>query len=177
MSKILKSFGLAALLVALLAGTGMAATTAGVDVTGEVEDMVLTISTEPAAVDMGTLIKGTTVTVDKSDGIGITTNVPWKLALNDDNVGTGTGKMRKGAMVGDPAEWTYDDPTVALTNNLVVTLDPDGTPVVLTTTDATGASTVSAQVLSDLEYSQVVAAGDTSGLYKIEMTYTLSYNP
>ncbi len=174
MSKILKSFGMAVLLAALLAGTGMAATTAGVEVTGEVEDMVLTISTTPSPVAFDPLIKGTTVTETQTNGIGLTTNVPWKLALTDDNTGGNAGKMRKGS--GDP--WTYDSsPEVPLTNALVVTLDPEGTPVVLTTSDATGASTSSSQVLSDLKYEQIVASGDTIGLYKIEMTYTLSYNP
>jgi len=167
MSKILKSFGMAALLVALLAGTGMADDTAGVTVSGTVEDMTLTISTEPGAAAFGNIIKGTgDATINQDDGIGITTNVGWKLALTDDN-----SKAFK--MQGVTGESTEGE---ELTNAYVVTLDPTGTPVVLTTTDATGTSTSGSETTFDLRYLQSLDASDVAGPYTSDITYTLSYN-
>ena len=50
MSKILKSFGMAALLVALLAGTGMAADNAAMTITGDVQASV-EVTVSPSSED------------------------------------------------------------------------------------------------------------------------------
>lgn len=90
MSKILKSFGLAALLVALLAGTGMAEDpTANVAVTGEVEEAVLTIETSPTGGAIGTM-KYWESPANDTDSIGVITNLPWKISVVDD---AAAGKM------------------------------------------------------------------------------------
>ena len=58
MSKILKSFGMAALLVALLAGTGMAADNAAMTITGDVQASV-EVTVSPSSINPWTLSVGT----------------------------------------------------------------------------------------------------------------------
>lgn len=158
MSKILKSFGMAALLVALLAGTGMGQDNADATVTGCVVDSQMTITTDPDATVNMILIKNTAPTA--ADTIGLTvTSGPWKLQVEDLE-----GTLTKGYM--------YDTSDNPLDNAFQVN------DMALTSTQTlyTGVAGCAEQV-KDLTYKQTVSSDETAGTYSISIRYTLSSNP
>ena len=180
MSKILKSFGLAALLVALLAGTGMAATSNAI-VTGDVTEADLSFDVAPAGGTFAALKCWDSPATD-DDTTTITTNCPWQLAVIDQNAGTDSGYMRE-------YDSGYVVPGEALTEKLAVNVegigDNGGLPVTITLTDADDLSASDTLAVSteastavdlDMEYSQEVDCGDVEATYRMDITYTLSVN-
>jgi hypothetical protein len=189
MSKILKSFGMAALLVALLAGTGMAAETdsGSAAVSGTVDTISMELTTKPdATANLGTLWKGKTITYD--DTVVITANAAWKLSVKDVSAAPAStpSKMEEyleGAYTGlntmnNVFCILVEDGQVA-TNNAFDTETNIDADRVLTTGDqillADGTATSGAET-GYLRYSVDVHANDVVSTYRSDITYTLAAN-
>jgi len=157
MSKILKSFGLAALLVALLAGTGMADTTAGATVNGcllTADYLELKSTSLTTPMDLG-LLPG----VDENGGkLEVLAEDAWAITVKDN---AEIGKMKTGAA-------TY------LTDPLQVNDVSLGTDTGVEI--ATGSATTDCVYdEANIVYDQTLQAGDTTvGTYTIAITYTLA---
>ena len=155
MSKILKSFGMAALLVALLAGTGMADLTDETVVSGNVP--VTYSITAPAAIDLGTLNVGAAKNVT-TDG---TTNVHLSVETNGQVTlqaleNEGDGLMASGVN-------TLEKPlTIKAGGETAISLS--GTEQAVKTLSATNTSIVT-------DFGQYVVAGDIPGAYTITVLF------
>lgn len=164
MSKILKSFGMAALLVALLAGTGAAATSQEVGVSGCVMSSALSLGTpSPASVSMY-LVKGTTPVAAGS--VGVTSSSGWTLTVKDKKTSGNVGYLEN------------DDATpVALKAPLSMReMDTPGTLADLTEerTLKTGSAGCTEQTVT-YQYSQPVhATDDAVDTYTGTVVFTLA---
>jgi hypothetical protein len=156
MSKILKSFGMAALLVALLAGTGMA------DVPVNVDGCVIHATTFSLAA--GTVVDKDLGILPTPDPAGIAGGSLEVIAGDDYTVtvdDAGAGKMLKGV--------------TPLTNAFVVNaVTLDGTAKTLDTGNAN--VDCDPQEIA-VVYHQTVDAGDEAGDYAIALTYAGSLDP
>jgi hypothetical protein len=170
MSKILKSFGLAALLVALLAGTGMAdSDTTAIDGT-VTQSMELTV---PTAITGWTLNLGTntdatkSVTVGSNAASGTTT---LKVADKRDLSGaTGGAQNANGFM-------TNTGKTDALDNALKLTVADGAGQVTLDGTDTLAFTlTNPGTATKTVTFSQLVEADDPLGAHDIVVTFTTAH--
>ena len=162
MSKILKSFGMAALLVALLAGTGMADTTGSATVSGCVyaaADYTLDVTALTATVDMGTLTTSLFDPAIAGGSVKVQAKNAWKLTAVD-NAGTPSSKMKHGA--------------TALTNAFVVCGNALNTVTPATPTQIDSGDANTCEKTVTITYNQQLDAADTTpGAYSIGIGFTL----
>lgn len=163
MSKILKSFGLAALLVALLAGTGMADDTVATAVTGTLAASVT--MTGPASVGFGTFTvdqannKTTDAGITLAD-LSVTTNGAVNVQVAETGGDANDGKMEKvGAL------------TTTLDRKLTIKADAE-TPVELTGTAQTIKALTETDTGITIDFGQYVKSSDTIGNYQITVTFS-----
>lgn len=171
MSKILKSFGMAALLVALLAGTGMAVDSGQVTVGGCIRDELAITAGPTTPINFNLMSSAEASTVNKNEDITVEATVDWDLTWVDAEADakttaeevSGIGKMYKGTI----GTATY------LTNGLTVNSVGAGESV------GSGAANIDdcddeEGTAVDLSYSQTIDASDTTGDYVINIKYVLS---
>lgn len=137
-----------------------------------------TLNIELAGAEM-VLLRGSIATADAQ--LGISSDGAWTLTVEDAN--GFEGKMRKGSWSGTPPVWSYDA-NPSLTNKFAILVDTEDnrqrgfdtlTDVYdISTSVQIAAESTPGSMTLDLEYSQDVDSEDVDGLYRIDLTYTLS---
>ncbi|HNY33971.1 MAG TPA: hypothetical protein PKK68_04875 [Methanothrix soehngenii] len=184
MNKIWSGLGLAVLGIAILVGAAAAEDSASksAPVSATVNDVTMSFSTSPSGATLGTYVKAVGIngvpavnSDTKTDTIGITSNAPWSLTIEDSNIATSSndGKMRQ------YASDNYVSPEVALTNGFNVGITGGNSYDLSATggriTIQVGQSAGSA-IPRDITYSQGFASTDTAGTYRIDLTYSIAYS-